>query len=70
MKFWQNSKNWHMLADSFVWYDTRALRHIPAEISDKEVQKYLFAYHSDPISLSEIRQWREGTQPEDDDTVD
>jgi hypothetical protein len=51
-------QNWHLLADRFVWYDSSALSLIPEEVSDEEIQKYLYAFHSDNISLEEIRKWR------------
>jgi hypothetical protein len=31
---------------------------IPEEISDEEIQKYLYGYHGDKISIEEIKKWR------------
>lgn len=53
-----NQNDWHLLADRFVWYDTEALTRIPREVSDEEIQKYLYVYHGDDISLEEVKQWR------------
>ena len=46
--------NWRILADRFIWYDENALSSIPKEISDEEIQKYLFVFHSDDITTQEI----------------
>lgn len=63
MSYQQNLKNWHLLADKFIWYNLDALKEIPEEITDDEIQTYLFTYHGDKLSLEEIRQWREGKLP-------
>lgn len=67
MSYQHNFHNWHLLADRFIWYDAEALKGIPEEITDNEIQKYLFTYHGDDISLEEIRKWREGKQVTIDD---
>jgi hypothetical protein len=60
MSYQQNPKGWHLLADRFIWYDDlKALTLIPDEISNEEVQQYLFTFHGDNISLEEIKKWRE-----------
>ncbi|HET9920730.1 MAG TPA: hypothetical protein VFQ30_12855 [Ktedonobacteraceae bacterium] len=67
MSYQHNLNNWRLLADRFIWYDSNALQGIPEEVTDKEIQDYLFTYHGDDISLEEIRQWREGKQVAIDD---
>ncbi|HLG63604.1 MAG TPA: hypothetical protein VKY19_16810 [Ktedonosporobacter sp.] len=54
----KNLQNWHLLADRFIWYDSSSLSFIPEEISDEEIQQYLYVYHGDTISLEEIQKWR------------
>lgn len=56
----QHQMNWRILADRFVWSDENALSFIPEEISDEEIQRYLYVYHNDNISLEEIKQLRAG----------
>jgi hypothetical protein len=51
-------ENWHVLADRFIWSDENALSLIPKEISDEEIQRYLYTYHGDDISIREIKKWR------------
>jgi hypothetical protein len=63
MNYQHNIKNWHLLADRFIWYDSGALKEIPDIILNKEIQAYIFTYHGDNISLEEIKQWRAGKQP-------
>ena len=59
MSYQQNPKDWHLLADRFIWYeDLKALSLIPDEISNEEVQQYLYTFHGDNISLEEIKKWR------------
>ncbi len=53
-----NDINWHILADRFVWSDETALSSIPDTVTDEEIQRYLYTFHSDEISLDEVRQWR------------
>jgi hypothetical protein len=53
-----DTNNWRILADRFVWSDEQALSLIPKEISDEEIQKYLYTFHSDNISVEEIKQLR------------
>ena len=53
-----NLKGWHLLADRFIWYDSKALLFIPEEISDEEIQQYLYVFHGDNISIEEIKNWR------------
>lgn len=55
----QETINWRILADRFIWSDEMALTLISREITDKELQIYLYMYHGDYMSLEEIRQWRE-----------
>ncbi len=55
-----NIDDWHLLADRFIWYDTSALTLIPEDISDEEIQKYLYTFHGDNISVEEIKKWRGG----------
>jgi len=50
--------NWHILADRFIWSDENALSSIPEEISDEEIQEYLYVYHSDNITIEEIKKLR------------
>lgn len=50
--------NWRLLADRFIWSDEKALSLIPEEISDEEIQKYLYIYHSDTISIEDIKKLR------------
>jgi hypothetical protein len=38
--------NWRLLADRFIWTDENALSLIPKEISDEEIQEYLYVYQS------------------------
>jgi hypothetical protein len=54
----QLPKDWRVLADRFIWSDGHALALIPEEISDEEIQKYLYVFHNDPISIKEIQEWR------------
>ena len=58
MSYQHNQNNWHILADRFIWSNENALSFIPEEISDEEIQKYLYAYHGDDISIEEIKKWR------------
>lgn len=60
-----NIEDWHLYADRFIWYDTKALTFIPEDISDKEVQQYLYTFHGDNISTDEIRKWRGGCMQKD-----
>jgi len=53
-----NQTSWRILADRFIWSDENALSLIPEEISDEEIQKYLYAYHSDNIPIEEIKKLR------------
>ncbi len=54
-----NKQDWHLLADRFVWYDSSSLLFIPEEVSSEEIQKYLFTFHGDNISIEEINNYRE-----------
>jgi hypothetical protein len=55
-----NTHNWHLLADRFIWYDDlQALSHIPQEVTNEEIQKYLYTFHGDAMDLQEIQSWRE-----------
>lgn len=54
----QGTNNWHLLADKFIWSDETALSLISKEISNEEIQKYLYTYHGDYMSLEEIKKWR------------
>ncbi len=58
MSYQHNLKDWHLLADRFIWYDSEALSLIPEEISNEEIQQYLYAFHGDHISIEEIKKWR------------
>jgi hypothetical protein len=51
-------RNWRILADRFIWSDEHALSFIPEDISDQEIQEYLYVYHHDTISLEEIKTLR------------
>ena len=53
-----NQTSWRILADRFIWSDENALSLILEEIADEEIQKYLYAYHSDNISIEEIKKLR------------
>jgi hypothetical protein len=53
-----NPTNWRILADRFIWYDEDALSLIPEDVSDKEIQEYLYLYHSDNITIKEIKRLR------------
>lgn len=53
-----NLNDWHLLADRFVWYDSKALSLIPEEVSNEEIQRYLYVFHGDSISIEEIKKWR------------
>jgi hypothetical protein len=53
-------KEWHLLADRFVWYDSKSLSLIPEEVSNEEIQQYLFVFHGDNITTEEIKKWRSG----------
>lgn len=55
-----DTSNWRILADRFVWSDDSALSLIPKEISDEELQKYLYTYHHDYILIEEIKKLRAG----------
>lgn len=57
--------NWHVLADRFIWSDEVALSEISYEVSDEEIQRYLYTFHGDNMALDEIRQWR-GNKPHAD----
>jgi hypothetical protein len=59
MSYQHNSKDWHLLVDRFIWYDSKALSFIPDEITNEEIQRYLFTFHGDSISIEEIKKWRE-----------
>ncbi|HZO71265.1 MAG TPA: hypothetical protein VFB60_03620 [Ktedonobacteraceae bacterium] len=61
MRSQDNPPNWHLQADRFIWYDSGALSLIPEEISDEEIQQYLYVYHGDTISIDEIKKWRRET---------
>jgi hypothetical protein len=50
--------SWRILADRFIWSDEKALSLIPEEISDEEIQKYLFTFHNDNITIEEIKRLR------------
>ena len=59
MSFQQNPGDWHLLADRFIWYDDlKALSRIPDEISNEEIQQYLYTIHGDNMSMEEIKKWR------------
>jgi hypothetical protein len=58
-------RNWQLLADRFIWSDETALSKIPKGITDEEIQKYIYTYHGDNMSLEEIRQWRNTTVAND-----
>ena len=53
-----NQPDWHLFADRFVWYDHKDLLHIPSNVSSEEIQKYLFTFHGDDISIEEINEYR------------
>lgn len=50
--------SWRIFADRFIWSDENALSLVPEEITDEEIQKYLYTYHGDKMTIDEIRQWR------------
>ncbi len=55
MSYQKNPRDWHLLADRFIWYDDlKALSFIPDEISNEEVQQHLYTFHGDNISLEEV----------------
>jgi hypothetical protein len=58
MSYQHNLINWHILADRFIWSDENALSSIPQEITDEEIQNYLYTFHGDTITINEIREWR------------
>ena len=59
MSYQQNLRDWHLLADRFIWYDDlKALSLIPDEISNEEIQQYLYTFHGDKMSLEEVKKWR------------
>ena len=53
-----NTTNWRILADRFVWSDENAMSSIPAEVSDKEIQVYLYVFHGENITIQEIKKLR------------
>ena len=50
--------NWRILADRFIWSDEKALSLISEEVSDEEIQKYLFTFHNDTLTIEEINRLR------------
>lgn len=57
--YYQRNLDWHLLADRFVWYEYfSALSLIPKNVTDDEVQKYLYFIHGDYMSIEEIKKWR------------
>jgi hypothetical protein len=62
--------NWQLYADRFVWYDVdneNSLMKIPEEVSDSEVQRYLFTYQSQNLTLEAIHKLRKGIEPSETD---
>lgn len=55
-------QNWHILADRFIWSDETALALISQEITDDEIQQYLYTFHGDNMPIDEIKQWRATTR--------
>ena len=53
-----NPTNWRIFADRFIWYDENALSSIPEEITNEEIQQYLYVFHSDGITIQEIQRLR------------
>ena len=52
-------KDWHLLVDKFAFYgDENALSLISEEVTNKEIQQYLFTFHNETISLEDIEKWR------------
>ncbi|HLZ56419.1 MAG TPA: hypothetical protein VKR06_05675 [Ktedonosporobacter sp.] len=58
MSYQHDPINWRVLADRFIWSDEHALSLIPEEVSDKEIQQYLYTIHGDAISLQEVKDLR------------
>lgn len=54
----QGNRNWHLLADKFIWYDETSLSLIPENVSSEEIQKYLYTFHGDLMPIEEIQNWR------------
>lgn len=54
----QSNQNWHLLADTFIWYDETSLSLIPENVSSEEIQKYLYMFHGDFLAIDEIQNWR------------
>jgi hypothetical protein len=59
-----NSQGWQIFADRFIWSDETALSLIPQEVTEEEIQKYLYTFHGDTISLEEIREFRKMSKEE------
>lgn len=53
-----DTTSWQIFADRFIWSDEHALSLVPEEIPDEEIQKYLYVYHGDRMTIDEIRRWR------------
>jgi hypothetical protein len=53
-----NLKNWHVLADRFIWYDFTSLSDISPDVTNEEIQRYLYTFHGESLSLEEIQEWR------------
>ncbi len=54
-----NVKDWHLFADRFAFYsDQKALSFIPKEVSNEEVQQYLYTFHNETLSIDDINNWR------------
>ena len=52
-------KGWHLLADRFAFYgDNSALPLISKEITNEDIQQYLYTFHNETLSLEEIKKWR------------
>lgn len=60
----QDTTSWQILVDRFIWSDEHALASIPEAVSDEEVQKYLYAYHGDKMTIDEIKKWRKERERE------
>ncbi len=54
-----NTRDWHLLADRFAFYgDNDALSLIPLEVSNEGIQQYLYTFHSETLSIEDIKRWR------------
>lgn len=58
----EHVRDWHIFADRFIWSDEEALRLIPDDVFDEEIQQYLYTFHRDIMSPDEIQAWRRKEQ--------